>query len=214
MKQLILDVRPDFNPTLDNFVPGDNAALIAALREHVQRRDGSVLYIWGTSGSGRSHLLHAAAELAASSRPTSHAADAAVQGALICIDDVERRSEDELADLFRLLINARHQQQSILIVGNTPPSSLSFRPDTSSRIAQGLIFEMRSLSDEQKSEALMQHASSRGMQLAPEIVSYLLRHSRRDLPWLMAVLDALDEASLSLARPITLPLLRDILKPV
>jgi DnaA family protein len=130
----------------------------------------------------------------------------------VCIDNVERCDEEDLAALFRLLINARNEQQSIVITGNAPPAALTFRADTSSRIAQGLVFEMRPLSDDQKRETLMQHAASRGMQLAPEIVSYLLRHSRRDLPWLMAVLDALDEASLSLARPITLPLLREILR--
>jgi len=212
LKQLILDVRPDFNPTLDNFVPGDNAALIAALRDQVQRRDGSLLYMWGSSGSGRSHLLHAAAALAVPLRSVARSPESPVSGALVCIDDVERCDEENLAALFRLLINARNEQQSLLITGNAPPAALGFRTDTSSRIAQGLVFEMRPLTDEQKRETLMQHAAGRGMQLAPEIISYLLRHSRRDLPWLMAVLDALDEASLSLARPITLPLLREILR--
>jgi DnaA-homolog protein len=213
LKQLILDVRPDFNPTLDNFVPGDNAALVAALREHVQSRKGNVLYIWGAPGSGRSHLLTAAAAQAAATRPITSTAGSVPTGALICIDDVEQRSADDLADLFRLLINARENEQAVLISGNAPPASLSFRDDTSSRIAQGLVFEMRPLSDEQKSETLIQHAASRGMQLAPGIVNYLLRRSRRDLPWLMAVLDAMDEASLSLGRPVTLPLLREILRP-
>jgi DnaA family protein len=111
------------------------------------------------------------------------------------------------------LIHAREQEQAILIAGNVPPTALSFRADTASRIAQGLVFEIRPLSDEQKRETLMQHAAGRGMQLAPGIVNYLLRRSRRDLPWLMAVLDALDEASLSLGRPVTLPLLREILRP-
>ncbi len=213
MKQLILDVRPDFKPTLDNFVPGDNAALIAALREHVQRRDGSVLYLWGPPGSGRSHLLHAAAALAEPMRPVSHSAAAPVMGALICIDDVERANEAELSALFRVFINARNEAQSILVSGSVPPAVLGFRADTASRIAQGLVFEMRPLSDEQKREALMQHAAGRGMHVSPEIINYLLRHSRRDLPWLMAVLDAMDEASLSLGRPVTLPLLREILRP-
>ncbi|MDB5816121.1 MAG: DnaA regulatory inactivator Hda [Rhodocyclales bacterium] len=212
LKQLILDVRPDFKATLDNFVPGDNAALVAALREHILRRDGSLLYLWGPPGSGRSHLLHAAAILAESSRPIVHSAVQAVADALVCIDDVEQGDEDELAALFRVLINARDQQQGIIVSGNAPPAALGFRADTASRIAQGLVFEMRPLSDEQKREALMQHAAGRGMHVSREIISYLLRHTRRDLPWLMAVLDALDEASLSLARPITLPLLREILR--
>lgn len=201
LKQLILDIRPDFRPTLDNFVPGDNAALVAALREQIGHRDGSLLYIWGPSGSGRSHLL-TAARLAADDSAN-----------LCCIDDVDQLDEDALADLFRLLIGAREAQCTLVLSGNVPPAALSIRADVASRIAQGLIFEIRPLSDEQKKTTLLQHAAARGMQFTPELVDYLLRHGRRDLPWLMAVLDALDEASLSLGRPVTLPLLREILQP-
>ncbi|GAA5170420.1 DnaA regulatory inactivator Hda [Viridibacterium curvum] len=209
MKQLILDVRPDFVPTLDNFVAGDNAALVAALREQVQRHDGSVLYLWGPAGSGRSHLLAAAAGLA--DRPVYRDAVARGPAALHCLDDVEALPEAALADLFRLLIGAREGQRSLIVAGGTPPSALSFRDDVASRLAQGLVFEIRPLSDAQKKTALLQHAHARGLQFGEDIVDYLLRHGRRDLPWLMAVLDALDEASLSLGRPVTLPLLRELL---
>ncbi|MCK7496103.1 MAG: hypothetical protein MZW92_38055 [Comamonadaceae bacterium] len=43
------------------------------------------------------------------------------------------------------------------------------------------------------------------------IIDYLLRHGERDLPSLMAVLDALDRVSLEQQRPVTLPLLREAL---
>jgi len=217
VKQLILDVRPDLQPTLDNFVPGDNAALIAALRDHVTRQDGSVLYLWGPEGSGRTHLLRAAVKLAGDSRPVSYIdangnVPVAEQTALHAIDDLQAHSEDSLAELFRQLINARANRLSLIIAGDVPPTALNLRADVASRIAQGLVFEMRPLSDAQKTDALLQHASERGMAMSREMIDYLLRHTRRDLPWLMAVLDALDEASLSLARPLTLPLLREILK--
>jgi DnaA-homolog protein len=216
LKQLILDVRPDFQPSLANFVPGDNAALLAALAEQCSRDDGSLLYLWGESGSGRSHLLQAAAAIS-STRPVIYAP--AAQGiespgprGLLLVDDLARHDEAALAELFRLMINARTMQQSFIITGDVPPTALTLRADVASRVAQGLAFEIRPLSDAQKKTTLLEHARARGMQLPGELIDYLLRHSRRDLPWLMAVLDALDEASLSLARPITLPLLREILK--
>ena len=43
------------------------------------------------------------------------------------------------------------------------------------------------------------------------VVRYLLQHGRRDLPSLLALVDRLDERSLSLQRPPTLPLLRELL---
>lgn len=209
MKQLILDVRPDFVPTLDNFVAGDNAALLAALREQTQRDDGSLLYLWGQPGCGRSHLLAAAVHL--TDRPCLQGPTAGPAGALHCIDDVDLLDDAALADLFRLLIGAREEGRSLILAGDVPPAALSVRHDVASRIAQGLAFEIRPLSDVQKKTALLQHAQARGLPFGEELVDYLLRHGRRDLPWLMAVLDALDEASLSLGRPVTLPLLRELL---
>jgi DnaA family protein len=68
------------------------------------------------------------------------------------------------------------------------------------------------LSDEEKALALTQHAHQRGFVLAMEVTQYLLRHGRRDLPSLIAVLDALDEHSLRLHRSPSVPLLKEILQ--
>ena len=45
-----------------------------------------------------------------------------------------------------------------------------------------------------------------------EVVEYLLRHGRRELSSMLAVLDALDAASLERKRPVTLPLLREMMQ--
>ena len=60
MSQLLLDIAPDGQPTLDNFVVGRNLELLAALR-HALAGDGSErsFYLWGEPGSGKSHLLQA-----------------------------------------------------------------------------------------------------------------------------------------------------------
>ena len=47
-------------------------------------------------------------------------------------------------------------------------------------------------------------------ELMKEIVEYLLRHFKRDLPSLLATLEALDRWSLKTKRPITIPLLKDM----
>jgi DnaA family protein len=52
----------------------------------------------------------------------------------------------------------------------------------------------------------------RGMRLPSEVVDYCLRYLRRDLSTLMATLDALDEWSLTTKKPITVPLLRQLLQ--
>ncbi len=50
------------------------------------------------------------------------------------------------------------------------------------------------------------------MRLPSEVVEYCLRYLRRDLSTLMATLDALDEWSLTTKKPVTVPLLRQLLQ--
>jgi DnaA family protein len=49
------------------------------------------------------------------------------------------------------------------------------------------------------------------MQMAPEMLDYLLSRARRDMPSLIALIDALDLYSLETKRPVTLPLVRELL---
>jgi DnaA family protein len=50
------------------------------------------------------------------------------------------------------------------------------------------------------------------MRLDDNVVHYLMRHGRRNLPSLMAVLDTLDRLSLEQKRQATVPLLRELLQ--
>lgn len=216
MQQLTLDVRPQLAASLDDFVVGANLPLLAALRQQCAAADGSWLYLWGASGSGRSHLLQAAAsEARRPARYLTAAATAQLQieaDELIAVDDVHLLDADAQAALFRALIQAREARGSLILAGNAPPQQLQLREDVRTRIGQALIFELQPLDDTAKGTLLMQHAMARGISLDADIVEYLLRHGRRETRWLMEVLDALDEASLTQARPVTLPLLREVLR--
>lgn len=220
MRQLLLNIRPHIDCRLDNFVVGDNSQLLASLALHLNKRDGSVLYIWGAASSGRSHLLLAAQDAAAKlgTRPVHYLAKADAEqlaptpDALWMIDDVDQADAAAQAALFRLLIGTREAGNAVLVAAALPPTALALRDDVSSRLAQGLSFEIKPLNDEQKHHAMRQHSEARGLKMSDDVFHYLLRHGRRDMPWLMAVLDALDEASLTLGRRITLPLVRELLQ--
>jgi DnaA family protein len=80
------------------------------------------------------------------------------------------------------------------------------------RLAWGLTYQIHPLSDEEKAQALKNHAAARGMKLPDEVIDYCLRYLRRDLPNLMATLEALDEWSLTEKKPVTVPLLRKLLQ--
>jgi DnaA family protein len=68
------------------------------------------------------------------------------------------------------------------------------------------------LSDEEKKLALLKHADERGMKLGMDIIDYCLKYLKRDMPNLFSILEALDQWSLTYKRPITLPLLKEIIE--
>lgn len=218
MQQLVLDIGPDTPPGFDNFVTGGNAELLAALRASIA--GASHLYLWGASGSGRTHLLRAAvAESRSAGRPARYldAADAGDalpedDNLLLALDDVEALTPAGQIALFNAFNRARTLRQTLLVAGSRPPLELPLREDLRTRIGQCLIFQARPLDDETRLAILSALAQRRGLQLQADLANFLLHHGRRDLPSLVKVLDALDRASLAQKRPITLPLLRELMR--
>lgn len=220
--QLLLDLRPEQASSFDNFVIGKNAELVARIKALSDPEVFDQIYVWGPPGSGRSHLLRATLAAAqARQRPASliEAAQlgehlAATPNSLVILDDIETLSEVAQVTLFRTFNAARLIGLALLLSGPQPPLRLqaTLREDLRTRIGSALIYEVQPLSEAEKAAALRQHGQARGMRLDDSLIDYLLRHGRRDLPTLLAVLDALDRASLEQQRPVTLPLLREILQ--
>jgi DnaA family protein len=218
-QQMLLDLKPEQPPTLDNFVVGANAELLQRLRSLGDTRSFEALYIWGPPGCGKSHLLGATAETTHGRRPLAFLKGDEVgaeltpaPGTLLVIDDVQVLSDEAQIALFRAFNAARFLGLAVLLSGSEPPQRLALREDLRTRIGQTLIYRIQSLSDDEKAAALRRHAIERGMLMDAGVVHYLLRHGRRDLPSLMAMLNNLDRASLEQKRPPTLPLLRELMQ--
>lgn len=217
MKQLILDLIPPAAPTLDNFVPGRNGEALKALLDAASGvPPARILYLWGESCSGKSHLAHSlSGGLNATEYFADHGGILSDAASRFVVDDVHAIAEERQAGVFNLinLINASHVEHLLIATGNAAPRDLPIRRDLASRLGQGLVFQLMALSDEEKSDALRAHAHSRGFVLREEVIAYLLRHSRRDMAALIRFLDALDQYSLETGREITLPLLREMAQP-
>jgi DnaA family protein len=215
LSQLLLDISPDSQPTFDNFVVGRNLELLSALRREPAGGGERSFYLWGESGSGKSHLLQACVSAALAAQYSAVYACGAVppQSAdLVAVDDVERLDNAAQIKLFDLYNRMREDGGTLLVSGTQSPLHLRLRDDLRTRLGWGLVYQVHSLSDAEKAQALAQHAQSRGFALPQEVTQYLLRHGRRDLPSLMAVLDALDEHSLRLHRAPSVPLLKEVLQ--
>lgn len=220
MSQLLLDIAPERQPSLDNFVVGRNPELLSALRHSLAGTASErCFYVWGETGSGKSHLLQACVRAALDMQHSANYAQGSVPprnmdmgAAVVAVDDVEKLDDAAQIQLFDLYNQMRDSGGMLLVSGKESPLHLKLRDDLRTRLGWGLVYQLHSLSDEEKAQALIQHAHARGFVLPAEVTQYLLRHGRRDLPSLMAVLDALDEHSLRLHRAPSVPLLKEILQ--
>lgn len=217
MKQLVLDIAPPAPATLDNFMPGRNAELMQALHALIGGAEPQ-LYLWGAPGSGRSHLLRAAVAAARDRGLDAACVDAAnfaaattLPGDLLALDDVEALEADAQIRLFNCLNEVRAGRGRLLVAGMAAPAQLDLRMDVTTRLGWGLVYQVQVLTDAEKIQALTAYATARGFRLQAGVAEYLLRHWRRDLPSLLAALDTLDRYSLETQRPVTVPLLREIL---
>jgi DnaA-homolog protein len=218
MKQLLLDIASPPPPTLENFVPGRNSELVVALYALANGSSREqFLYLWGAQGSGCSHLLHAVMDAARRNERTvawfapGDAPDAIAETALVAADGVHRLDADAQIALFGLYNRLRAGGGALVVGGTAAPAQLALRSDLVTRLAAGLIYQVHGLSDDEKMAALRGHAHERGFRLSQEVTAYLLRHARRDMPSLLALLDALDRYSLETRRAITVPLVRRLL---
>ncbi|HAF44491.1 MAG: DnaA regulatory inactivator Hda [Sideroxydans sp. GWF2_59_14] len=217
MNQLLLGIVPEWTPALDNFVAGRNAELLSALRHALSGTSGERgLYVWGEAGSGKSHLLQAAVgAVRAVGQSAIYACGEVPEAAqVVAVDDVERLDDAAQIQLFELYNSQRETGGMLLVSGLAAPAHLKVRDDLRTRLGWGLVYQIHALDDEEKTQALKQHALARGLELPGEVTTYLLRHGRRDLPSLLATLDALDEHCLRLKRAASVPLLKEVMRAV
>lgn len=212
-RQLALDLIRPLTPTFDNFIVGRNAEAVAALRALAREPRERFIYLWGSAGAGRTHLL-AALATAGNVRSARFDADAVPgfdpDAAGYLLDDVDRCSESQQRDLFMLFNEVRARDRGFLVAaGSAPPAQLALRDDLRTRLAWGLVYQLQALTDDETAQALAAHAHSRGLTLAPDVIAYLLTHMPRDMRTLAAILDALDAHALAAQRAITVPLVRE-----
>ena len=193
-------------------------------------RAKKIIYFWGESGSGKTHLLNGCCDFARlqnrrsvylpigtehddGSLPNGFDYDFDCKG-VVCIDDLQnlkgnRESQEALFTLYEQL-NA--QDGVLIIAANQPPTQIQLElKDLESRLTSGGIFTLSPLSDEAKREALILRASQRGFELETRAVDFIMTHYDRDTPALFALFEELDRASLSEHRKITIPFIKRLI---
>jgi DnaA family protein len=213
MRQLILDLLPEAPPSFENFVAGSNAETLTGLAAWLAPASGeSLFFVWGDTGAGKSHLLQAcqAAYCDARLDPELDGLDADTD--FHAVDNVEALGESGQIVLFNLINRLRARSGRLLAAASVPPLRLVLREDLRTRLGSGLLYRLQPLSDAEKLATLAEQARARGLVLPPEAFNYFFSRAPRDMRSLMALLVAIDRYSLEQKRPITLPLLREVLQ--
>jgi len=225
MKQLILDLSLPALPAFAAFLPGENAAVVHALRD--QPWPDAPLYLWGPAGSGKTHLLGELARRAVAQGLAVQWFDAATPlpwdledgTALVLLDGVEHWDEPRQHAAFTLFVEAASRVSApgrplgvhFASAGRLPPVDLPLREDLRTRLAWGPVHALAPLAEVDARTALRQEAARRGIVLGEDVLDYLLTRFARDLKSLMQLLHRLDGFALTEQRAVTVPLLRKML---
>ncbi|MCP3868467.1 MAG: DnaA regulatory inactivator Hda [Gammaproteobacteria bacterium] len=225
--QLPLDISFKESASLDGFVMGDNAHTLSSIRNCVRLQGERFLYLWGSKGSGKSHLLQAACSagsqmgrriaylpLELTDQFTPEIMKNLGDLDMVCLDDVQlicglKPWEEALFHLF----NQLHDRQSHMVVSaDRNHSELQIiLPDLHSRLGGGLCHRLHPLKDQDKVQLLIIRAKERGLTLPLETAHFILKRTPRDIGSLLATLERLDLASLAAGRKLTIPFVKTLL---
>jgi DnaA family protein len=209
-----------------NFIAGPNAGAVAVLRDLLAGR-GGVVYLWGGSGSGKSHLLEACCgDASLHGRPVAYLplAGSRVEPdmlnglagiELLCIDDVDSVAGDGAWEeaLFHLYNQAEQASCPMVLTASVAPRTPAWKlPDLASRLTAAVVWRLHALDDTDCRAALQLHARERGFELSDDVVTFVMKRLRRDMLSLSTFLDRLDQSSLAAQRRVTVPFVKALLE--
>ena len=222
MKQIALDIGLATGPTLSSYFAGRNEP---ALR-HLQLWAGSPTrspvptYLWGDSGSGKTHLLQAVEHSLRDEGASAGWLDASLleppefdpAWSVVLLDDVQLYTAVQQHAAFNWFVNAQTHQRGVLAAGLLPPADLQLREDLRTRLGWGHVFQLKVLEEPERRAVLRQEADARGVFLGDEVMDFMLTRFSRDLGSLVGLLGQLDAYALQTKRAITIPLIKSMLE--
>lgn len=223
MRQVPLPIAPELPCSFDSFVAGTNApalVLLAELAEEAcQGTSPPPVYLWGPAGCGKSHLLQALAGRVQALGGKAGHFDAVTplpweldeDRHLTVLDQCDRFDPARQQAAFALFVDASARGTLVAGAGVQPPVDLPLRDDLRTRLGWGHVIALQPLSDEDTLALLRQNAKGRGYGLSDELAHYVLSHFPRDPQHLMALMERVERYSLEHQRPLTVPLLKQML---
>ncbi len=215
--QLALNIRLRDDATFENYVGSAAAKIQGADR---------ILYLWGLTGSGKSHLLQALCNKARLKKKDSiylqdlgnHSPEILHRlesFPLVCLDDIHEVIGDENWELalFHLMNSVKDGNTQLVVSASIPSARLDIQlPDLASRLRATVAIETEALDDQEKLGILKLRARDRGFTLNDEVARFILDRSPRDMHHLIELLGKLEEETLRQQKRLTIPFVKKTLQ--
>ena len=226
-QQLTLNVQLRDDATLENYLSEPSSqVLLEALKGQLDTQGEPIIYLYGQTDTGKSHLLQAACHLAGATPSlyfpmadlSGYSPEEVLQGidsmGLVCLDDIQAVLGNEAWEtaLFHFFNRAREKGCRLLVSANAAPRALDIAlPDLQSRLSWGIVYQLAPIDDEQRKSILCFRADRRGLPLSKDVANYIFDRAPRSLAQLVDLLNTLDSSSLIEQRALTIPFVKKAL---
>lgn len=227
-QQLELSIRPVIKYNFENYIVSEhNTQAVSHLKFLIKHPENSYIYLWGSEGIGKSHLLHAMVEQASANNLTAsyfsfdnlssytpEILESFESFDIVCLDDIQHIAGNKLWEehLFGFYNRIKDANKVLVIAASSSVIGLGIKlPDLQSRLAWGVSYNLKPLDDEDKKLLLKTKAHERGMTLPDELAQFLISRGRRDINGLFEMLNQLDQLSLRYKRKLTIPFAKEVL---
>ena len=220
MKQLGLPISLNTSMLLESFVA--NNELLRLINQLFDDENSSEVFIYGSSGQGKTHVLQGAVLKAleldknaiyidCSESFPEHILDFIDQINFISFDNVHLISSKNQEIFFDLYNQARQSQILILVSADSLPSDLEVMKDIKTRLSLAAVYKLEELNDELIMRVIDSQMSQINLSINSAVYEYLFKNYSRDLKLLLATLNDLDKASLQAKKAISVPFVRKFL---
>jgi chromosomal replication initiation ATPase DnaA len=167
------------------------------------------LAVWGPEGCGKTHLLHLWAARNGAQLLRGAGLRFLPRGAPLAIDDADAAPEH---DLLHTLNAAAEAGERVLLAARSPPARWAVAlPDLASRLRATAAVEIRTADDALLRDLLRRLFAERHLAVSEELQDWLRLRLPRTQAAMREAAARIDRASLAARRPVSRPLVQEVL---
>ena len=207
-EQLPLDLPVRSAMNAAGFVVSDSNRDAVAWADRWPDWPNGILAVYGPPGCGKTHLAHVWQARSAARFLEPSALEQLPDGENLILDGIRLPEEH----LFHLINHVRAEQASLLILDREPPARWAVRlPDLASRLAGIPAVAVLPPDDTLLAAVLAKHFADRQVEVAQEVIAYLVKQIERSFTAAETMARRLDREAMARRAPITIKLARDLL---